>query len=81
MAVFDDEGRPTLVLVPGDREARLPAGWRLFEDADFDAHPIAGQGATSARWATGARVRVVADHRRGPARAAGSPGPTGWTTT
>ena len=39
LAVVDAEGRPTLLLVPGDREARLPSGWRLFEDADFAAHP------------------------------------------
>src|ERR1700722_12352849 len=26
MAVFDDQGRPTLLVVPGDREARLPGG-------------------------------------------------------
>ena len=39
LAAVDDKGRPTLLLVPGDREARLPAGWRLFEEADFAAHP------------------------------------------
>ena len=26
-------------LLAGDREARLPGGWRLFEEDDFDAHP------------------------------------------
>ena len=26
---------PVVILVPGDREAKLPAGWRLFEDDDF----------------------------------------------
>ena len=32
LAVVDDRGSPALVLVvPGEREARLPHGWRLFE--------------------------------------------------
>jgi prolyl-tRNA synthetase len=44
MAVFDEEGRPTVLLVPGDREARLPRGWRLFDDADFGAYPSLSRG-------------------------------------
>ncbi len=39
MAVFDGEGRPTLLLLAGDREARLPSSWRLFDEADFAAYP------------------------------------------
>ncbi|MGH9075060.1 MAG: proline--tRNA ligase, partial [Acidimicrobiales bacterium] len=39
LAVVDDTGAPAVLLVPGDREARLPSGWRLFEAADFAAHP------------------------------------------
>jgi prolyl-tRNA synthetase len=44
---FDLEGKPAVALVPGDREvnpvalaqAVAPRSVRLFEDADFDAHP------------------------------------------
>ncbi len=39
LAVIDAEGRPTVLVLAGDREARLPTGWRLFDDADFAAHP------------------------------------------
>jgi prolyl-tRNA synthetase len=61
MAVFDDEGRPTLVLLPGDREARLPGGWRLFEDADFEAHPFLVKGYVGPGGQQEHGVRVVAD--------------------
>ena len=69
-----------LLLLPGDREARLPGGWRLFEDEDFAAHPslvkgyigpMGGQEPASPWWPTSAWP--------GPAR--GSPEPTGPTTT
>ncbi len=61
MAVLDDEGRPAVVLVPGDREVRLPAGWRFFDDEDFAAHPtlVRGYVGPSGRQAEG--IRVVAD--------------------
>ncbi len=44
---FDLDGRPAVALVPGDREvnpvalsqAVAPRSARLYEDADFDAHP------------------------------------------
>ncbi len=39
LAVLDDQRRPTLLLLPGDREARLPSGWRLFDDEDFEGNP------------------------------------------
>jgi prolyl-tRNA synthetase len=44
MAAVDADGGVVVVLVPGDREAKLPSGWRLFEDADFDAHPALVRG-------------------------------------
>lgn len=69
MAVFDDQGRPTLLLVPGDREARLPSGWRLFEEADFAAHPDLVKGYVGPAGQQGHGVRVVGDHEvrvRGP---------------
>jgi prolyl-tRNA synthetase len=69
MAVFDDQGRPTLVLVPGDREARLPSGWRLFTDEDFAAHPSLPKGYLGPVGAQEKGIRVVGDvevRERGP---------------
>lgn len=69
MAVFDDEGRPTLLLIPGNREARLPSGWRLFTDDDFAAHPSLPKGYLGPVGAQERGMRVVGDvevRRRGP---------------
>ncbi len=60
LAVVDDQGRPALVLVPGDREAHLPSGWRLFEEGDFEAHPTLVKGFIGPQ-GHGDGVRVVAD--------------------
>jgi prolyl-tRNA synthetase len=53
--------------VPGDREVRLPAGWRLFGDEDFAAHPtlVRGYVGPGGRQAEG--IRVVADFAVGDA--------------
>jgi prolyl-tRNA synthetase len=72
LAVIDEQGDPVLVLVAGDREARLPSGWRLFEDADFEAHPSLVKGYIGPQGSEGRGIRVVADH------GVGRPGP--WTT-
>ena len=61
MAVFDDEGRPTLVLLPDDREVRLPSGWRLFEADDFEAHPNLVKGYIGPMGQQAAGVRVLGD--------------------
>jgi prolyl-tRNA synthetase len=61
LAVFDEQGRPTLLLVPGDREARLPAGWRLFDEADFEAGPALVKGYIGPCGQQSQGVRVVAD--------------------
>jgi prolyl-tRNA synthetase len=61
LAVMDDEGRPTLLLVPGDREARLPSGWRLFEEDDFAAHPSLVKGYVGPAGQQQHGMRVVAD--------------------
>jgi prolyl-tRNA synthetase len=61
MAVFDAQGRPSLLLVPGDREARLPSGWRLFEDADFAAHPSLVKGYIGPSDQQEHGIRVVGD--------------------
>jgi prolyl-tRNA synthetase len=61
MAAFDEDGRPTLVLVPGDREARLPRGWRLFEEADFESYPSLPKGYVGPIGAQELGIRVVGD--------------------
>jgi prolyl-tRNA synthetase len=61
LAVVDGEGRPGLLLVAGDREARLPSGWRLFEDGDFDDHPFLVKGYIGPQGCQGHGVRVSAD--------------------
>jgi prolyl-tRNA synthetase len=61
MATVDDEGRPTLVVLPGDREVRLPGGWRLFEDGDFAAHPSLVKGYIGPVGQQEQGIRVVAD--------------------
>jgi prolyl-tRNA synthetase len=69
LAAFDVEDRPTLVLVPGDREARLPAGWRLFEDADFASSPSLVKGFIGPVGQQEHGIRVVGDlgvRRPGP---------------
>jgi prolyl-tRNA synthetase len=72
LAVVDAEGRPTLLLLPGDREARLPSGWRLFEEADFADHPSLVKGYIGPHGHGGHGIRVVADG------GVGRPGP--WIT-
>jgi len=61
LAVFDAEGRPTLLLLAGDREARLPSGWRLFEEADFADHPALVKGYIGPMGQQAHGIRVVAD--------------------
>ena len=61
LAAVDDTGRPVLVLLAGDREARLPSGWRLFEDEDFAAHPSLVKGYIGPMGQQAAGVTVVAD--------------------
>ena len=72
LAVVDDTGRPVLVLLPGDREARLPSGWRMFEDADFAAHPSLVKGYIGPMGQQAAGITVVAD--------LGVTRPGGWIT-
>jgi prolyl-tRNA synthetase len=58
IAAFDEKAEPTVVLVPGDREAKLPRGWVLFGEDDFAAHPALVRGYLGP---VGLDVRVVAD--------------------
>jgi len=77
---FDVDGEMGLALVPGDREVnpfalnRALAGRkvRLWEDADFDAHPDVPKGYIGPHF-PGATVRVADP-------AVGVPSATGWVT-
>jgi prolyl-tRNA synthetase len=59
IAVFDENNAPVVILLPGDREARVPAKWRLFDEDDFKAHPNITKGFLGPVGLEGARV--VAD--------------------
>jgi prolyl-tRNA synthetase len=61
MAALNADGAPVVILVPGDREARLPLGWRLFEEADFEAHPELVRGYIGPPGLQAAGVEVLAD--------------------
>jgi len=61
LAAVDGSGRPVLVLLAGDREARLPSGWRLFEDDDFAAHPSLVKGYIGPMGQQAEGITVVAD--------------------
>jgi prolyl-tRNA synthetase len=69
IALADAEGRPVVALVPGDREVRVPAGLRPFEDADFAAHPELVKGYIGPMGLQARGVRVMADHAVGRRRA------------
>jgi prolyl-tRNA synthetase len=69
MAVFDAGGSPLILLLPGDREARLPSGWRLFGDDDFEASPSLVKGYIGPIGQQSNGFRVVGDlgvQRPGP---------------
>jgi prolyl-tRNA synthetase len=56
------DGTPVVVLVPGDREVKVPRGMRPFEDADFEKHPGLVKGYIGPMGLqTNAGVRVLAD--------------------
>lgn len=62
IALADADGTPVVVLVPGDREVKVPSGMRPFDDRDFAAHPelVKGYIGPMGLWEAG--VRVLADH-------------------
>ncbi len=61
LAVIDADGRPVLLLLSGDREARLPTGWRMFEDADFAAHPTLIKGYIGPMGQQSGGIVIIAD--------------------
>ena len=62
IALIDDAGRPVVALVPGDRDVRIPAGLRAFEDRDFTAHAELVKGYIGPMGLQERGVRVIADH-------------------
>ncbi len=69
VALLEEEtGRPVIVLVPGDREARPPKGTRPFEQADFDAHPELIKGYIGPMGLQKLGIRVLADRTVGAPR-------------
>ena len=59
---FVEEGdRPVVVLVPGDREVRVPPRLRPFSDEDFERHPQLVKGYIGPMGLQTEGVRVVAD--------------------
>ncbi|HET7489010.1 MAG TPA: proline--tRNA ligase [Acidimicrobiales bacterium] len=61
IALADGARNPVVVLVPGDREVRVPAGMRPFEDDDFAAHPELVKGYIGPMGLADRGVRVLAD--------------------
>jgi prolyl-tRNA synthetase len=55
------DGKPVIVLVPGDREVRVPKGMRPFDDDDFAAFPALVKGYIGPMGLQAAGVRVLAD--------------------
>jgi prolyl-tRNA synthetase len=55
------DGSPVIVLVPGDREVRVPKGMRPFDDADFGRHPSLIKGYIGPMGLQSTGVRVLAD--------------------
>lgn len=61
-ALADESGKPVVILVPGDRDVRVPDGLRQFEDSDFEAHPELVKGYIGPMGLQNHGIRVLADH-------------------
>ena len=61
IALLDDDDRPVVALVPGDREVRVPRGHRTFDDADFDRFDFLHKGYIGPMGLQQHGVRVIAD--------------------
>jgi prolyl-tRNA synthetase len=62
IALADADGNAVVVLVPGDREVRVPHGLRPFEDDDFARHPELVKGYIGPMGLREQGVRILADH-------------------
>ena len=61
-ALKDADAKPVVILVPGDREVRIPVGLEQFDDDDFAAHPELVKGYIGPMGLRDKGVRVLADH-------------------
>lgn len=62
IASISSGGQIVLLLVPGDREARLPAGLTLMTDLDFERFPFLRKGYIGPMKMSEHGVRIVADY-------------------
>ena len=62
IALLDRDDRAVVVLVPGDRDVRVPKGMRPFTDGDFERHRRLVKGYIGPMELQDAGVRVLADH-------------------
>jgi prolyl-tRNA synthetase len=61
-ALAGEDGQPVVILVPGDRDVRVPKELRQLEDADFAAHPELVKGYIGPMGLQAKGIRVLADH-------------------
>jgi prolyl-tRNA synthetase len=59
IACIDDRNEVVIIVLEGHREARIPHGWRMFDEADFVTHPTLVRGFIGPVSLDG--VRVIAD--------------------
>lgn len=62
LALRDADGGAVVVLVPGDREVRIPTGLAAFDDEDFARHPQLVRGYIGPMGLQDGGARVLADH-------------------
>lgn len=61
VAMLNSASEPVVVMVPGNKEARVPLGWRLFEEADFERFNSLIRGYIGPMGLEGKGIRLVAD--------------------
>jgi prolyl-tRNA synthetase len=61
LVAIDGDQRLVMLLVPGDREARVPSGMRLLEDPEFERYPYLHKGFIGPMNAKENSIYVVAD--------------------
>ncbi|MEO7836590.1 MAG: proline--tRNA ligase [Acidimicrobiales bacterium] len=69
IALLDAQDRTVVIVVPGDREVRVPPGLRPFTDADFATQPALVKGYIGPMGLQKDGVRVLADHGVGSGNA------------
>ena len=61
IALVDDDESAVVALVPGDRDVRVPAGYRTFTDDDFASHTELVKGYIGPMGLQSHGIRVIAD--------------------